>query len=496
MACVGCGDDPDADGEPVLCERGHALCEACFDAHVKTESEKDVAALTTRDGEVRCPMRAAAFGDDACDAGCYEARMIARRCSKETFKAYDEARRRVNEAKIVDETERRVAAERARMRESAGADEKLRVTREHVIEKIFTTCCPRCSQAFVDFTGCFALSCSRCRAGICAYCLADCGKDAHAHIGSCAQAKAMSAWNSRQKKNKANLAATNRGHPAGTYGSTGMYEEAQRRRRLEMFALYSEHWDDAFLQSVLESLIREMKDLNISKEDITRARSARLKVNKAPPAPKPAPGRARQGRRAGVGAFAERLLEGAGEPFPLPEQWGIVFPEVRRRGARRAVRGPPNALEWALQLRDPAEDQGRLQAELRVRRAEEEAQRERERQRQAREKLAKKAEAEIRKKAEAWRIKGDAKTKADKMLEQRNLELAIRASMRTAADERRRGARRPVPLPDVAGPSRPAPEVVRIDESPPERLAARRNKRAKASKSQDTASKDSVIDLT
>ena len=106
MACVVCGDDPDADGEPVLCERGHALCEACFDAHVKTESEKDVAALTTRDGEVRCPMRAAAFGDDACDAGCYE-------------------------AKIVDETERRVAAERARMRESAGADEKLRVTREH-----------------------------------------------------------------------------------------------------------------------------------------------------------------------------------------------------------------------------------------------------------------------------------------------------------------------------------------------------------------------------
>jgi hypothetical protein len=54
-----------------------------------------------------------------------------------------------------------------------------------------------------------------------------------------------------------------------------MFEEAQRRRRLEMFALYSEHWDDAFLQSVLESLIREMKDLNISKEDITRARSSR-----------------------------------------------------------------------------------------------------------------------------------------------------------------------------------------------------------------------------
>ena len=147
-----------------------------------------------------------------------------------------------------------------------------------------------------------------------------------------------------------------------------MFEEAQRRRRLEMFALYSEHWDDAFLETVLESLIREMKDLNISKGDITRARSARLKVNKAPPAPKPAPGRAGQGRPGGVGGaddirpFANVLLEGAGEPFPLPEEWGIVFPEVRRRGARRIVRrGPPNALEWAAKLRaEQAEDRERL----------------------------------------------------------------------------------------------------------------------------------------
>ena len=458
MACVVCGDDPRDDVERVLCARGHALCEPCFDAHVKTESAKDVAELTTRDGEVRCPMSAAAFGDERCDAGCYEARVIASRCSRETFGAYDEARKRVNEAKIVEATERRVAAERARLRASAGAEERLRAAREHVIEKIFTPCCPRCSQAFVDFTGCFALSCSRCRAGICAYCLADCGKDAHAHIGSCAQAKAMSAWNSRQKKNKANLAATNRGHPAGTYGSMAMFEESQRRRRLEMFALYSEHWDDAFLQSVLESLIREMKDLNISKKDITRARSARLKVNdKAPPAPKPAPGRAVRRRREGDVA---RYVAYVAEREPREREAAMEALRARER----------EQLEREQQARDM--------------------------QRRVRENLAKKAEKEIRKKAEAWRVEGDAKAKADKLQEQRNLELAIRASMRTAADERRRAARRRVPLPDVAGPSRPAPEVVGIDESPPEHPAARRNKRAKAGESQDTTSKYDVIDLT
>ena len=33
------------------------------------------------------------------------------------------------------------------------------------VEGILTLCCPRCKQAFLDFDGCFALSCSRCSAG-------------------------------------------------------------------------------------------------------------------------------------------------------------------------------------------------------------------------------------------------------------------------------------------------------------------------------------------
>ena len=31
----------------------------------------------------------------------------------------------------------------------------------HVEERILTLACPRCGQAFVNFTGCFALTCSR-----------------------------------------------------------------------------------------------------------------------------------------------------------------------------------------------------------------------------------------------------------------------------------------------------------------------------------------------
>ena len=51
---------------------------------------------------------------------------------------------------------------------------------------MLTLKCPRCTQAFIDFVGCFALSCSRqgCGCNFCALCLADCGEDAHPHLAA------------------------------------------------------------------------------------------------------------------------------------------------------------------------------------------------------------------------------------------------------------------------------------------------------------------------
>lgn len=37
----------------------------------------------------------------------------------------------------------------------------------------------------MDFVGCCALTCSRCGCGFCAYCLKDCGADAHKHVAGC-----------------------------------------------------------------------------------------------------------------------------------------------------------------------------------------------------------------------------------------------------------------------------------------------------------------------
>ena len=57
--------------------------------------------------------------------------------------------------------------------------------RLHIAENILTLCCPRCKVPFIDFEGCFAVSCHACTCQFCAWCLKDCGSDAHQHVKAC-----------------------------------------------------------------------------------------------------------------------------------------------------------------------------------------------------------------------------------------------------------------------------------------------------------------------
>jgi len=58
-----------------------------------------------------------------------------------------------------------------------------------IAENILTLQCPRCKQAIGDFEGCFAVRHGKdlngCGCAFCAWCLKDCGNDAHPHVRVC-----------------------------------------------------------------------------------------------------------------------------------------------------------------------------------------------------------------------------------------------------------------------------------------------------------------------
>jgi uncharacterized protein YjiS (DUF1127 family) len=66
-----------------------------------------------------------------------------------------------------------------------------------LVGEVLTLKCPRCKNAFVDFDACFAVTCvyPTCTCGFCAWCLTDCGSDAHTHVAACAEnVNNRSAW--------------------------------------------------------------------------------------------------------------------------------------------------------------------------------------------------------------------------------------------------------------------------------------------------------------
>eukprot|EP00961_Rhodomonas_salina_P093268 1255120-Rhodomonas_salina.1 len=174
--------------EGVLCRPGggHFVCKDCFNGHVRSEAEKQ-----EFNGDVCCPFRSPAMG--GCESAPYAAGVIARCAEASVFELLNKKRLDLREVAATSQMQREYD-ERLRVRmEQFQAQQTLQAkaeeARQHILQDIMTLKCPRqgCGQAFVDFEGCFALRCSRpsCKCGFCAWCLEDCGQDAHAHIRTC-----------------------------------------------------------------------------------------------------------------------------------------------------------------------------------------------------------------------------------------------------------------------------------------------------------------------
>jgi len=309
----------------------------CFSFRTRFLSSKN-REREKRNGNIMCPMFSEAVPkEQRCPAKAFDDRDVARFCEAETFNEYNRQKLALREKQIVEQVEKdfeeRLAREKQRAMETSSAEEKLRLAKEHVIEKVLTLSCPRCEQAFVDFDGCFALKCGRCQAGFCAYCLADCGRDAHAHIGGCELGKQVTKW---AQKNKTTVNA--RGHPPGTFGSPAAFNESQRLRRLRDLTSYFENKEEKFVTQVLDALEKELKDLNITKKDVQKSITALRKSRNKPQKKNNAPagGRANRGMvMAGAADALENALLGFMNQFDNIPVLGARRENQRIEEARR-----------------------------------------------------------------------------------------------------------------------------------------------------------------
>uniref|UniRef100_A0A0G4GW86 non-specific serine/threonine protein kinase n=1 Tax=Chromera velia CCMP2878 TaxID=1169474 RepID=A0A0G4GW86_9ALVE len=183
------------------CPHRHFLCAECLNAHVQSQSMMDPEYADVR----------ARFKQNDCRVSC-----VARACPSEPFAHSDLARHLTPDVLNLWEGVRREAAEErvraemetefeGRLRMALREDGAQRRVRE-IAEEILTLKCPRCRAAFVDFDGCASLTCNRCYAAFCGYCLRDCGNDAHPHVRDCPMGRGVfvrwEVWEQIQKRRK------------------------------------------------------------------------------------------------------------------------------------------------------------------------------------------------------------------------------------------------------------------------------------------------------
>ena len=225
-------------------------CDECSRGTSRPPSPDQIDLFTRRGVRCVCPGCAAPpFSDGA----------LAKALPEATFATYSAAKEKVAEQRINAELEEGFERRLALEREKAGGDARRAAIRTHIVERILTLACPRCGQAFVDFSGCMALTCSRagCGCGFCALCQADCGQDAHGHVGrGCPLAEQIGV-----RKGEFHLDELE-------------YERASRRARGLRLQQYLSTLTVAQRAEALEDCARELADLGIDPAKVGDKRDA------------------------------------------------------------------------------------------------------------------------------------------------------------------------------------------------------------------------------
>ena len=138
----------------IRCSNTHFTCNDCFGKYVSSVCDD---ALSKGCLDVKCADAGLCFvfeHHDVCQHG-----WIQRHTTSLT-----RAGKRLREQKAIEEEKQRLEEELQRQQRMSEEERKINDARKTITEDILTLKCPRssCKAAFVDFDGCFALSCESC----------------------------------------------------------------------------------------------------------------------------------------------------------------------------------------------------------------------------------------------------------------------------------------------------------------------------------------------
>ena len=245
-SCVVCWDIRRS-GAGEECSTGsHFTCSECLGRYVSSVAASGSDRkfqLAEEDGRLGCPA-------DSCQGQLVPAAVL-RRLDAETVEQYQSALRHGLEGRVRTSLEAGFDQERRRLQEQLQAaqvgalEERALKAEQAVIEDILMIKCPRCAAAILDFEGCFALKCARCGAGLCGWCMKDCGNDSHPHVSSC-----------RHKLHRNDL----------YYAPVQLFEESANRRRAKGVAEYVNGAPEDLRELLKERLRPHLRGLGIQEE--------------------------------------------------------------------------------------------------------------------------------------------------------------------------------------------------------------------------------------
>ena len=152
----------------------HFACDDCFSVHVvRLEALSEA-----NDGRVKC-----------CGWDCAARFTIQAAAQHATPLAFETLQRHADDLKhaaLQGEFEQWKERFEAELAAKSEGERRTLGARRH-IEEMMDLHCPKCRAVFGQFVGCAALVCAYagCHAHFCAFCLVDCGGDAHAHVRTC-----------------------------------------------------------------------------------------------------------------------------------------------------------------------------------------------------------------------------------------------------------------------------------------------------------------------